>query len=224
MAAGVWNNYLVDGDPDIDTSGAKDGFTGGEAFRPTFNSYQIANARAIANISKIKGDQLVIDKYNGRADALKKHMQQDLLNSTLEHFIDRYYVDNELAPIRGGELAGMVPWTHDISDDNEEYSQTWEHVLDSERLAGPFGLRTVEPSYEHYMRIWRYDGHHVECHWNGPSWPYQTTHTLTALGNVLDHYPTSAKTVSVKNYISLLKQYATQHHNKDHGKLDLEEN
>ncbi|KAM0216903.1 hypothetical protein ACHAQD_007622 [Fusarium lateritium] len=271
IAAGVWNNYLVDGDPElslsllqsmqdnyeewieerfdkskglfwiaplqdateytigsIDASGAKDGFTGGETFRPTFNSYQIANARAIANIAKIKGDQAVVDKYNDRADALKKRVQEDLWNSTLEHFIDRYYVDNEYvkywAPIRGRELAGMVPWTHDIPDDNEEYSQAWEHVLDSERLAGPFGLRTVEPSYEHYMRVWRYEGDHVECHWNGPSWPYQTTQVLTALGNVLDHYPTSAKTVSVKNYISLLKQYAAQHHNKDYDTLDLEEN
>ncbi|KAF4453451.1 Six-hairpin glycosidase, partial [Fusarium albosuccineum] len=213
LAAAVWNNYLVDGNPElafsllqnmqdnyegIDASGAKDGFTGGESFRPTINSYQIANARAIASIAKLKGgQQAVVDKYNDRADALKKRVQDDLWNSTLNHFIDRYYKSTDFVkywePIRGRELAGIVPWTHDVPDDNEDYAKAWEHVFDSKRLAGAYGLRTVEPSYEHYMRVWRYEGDHVECHWNGPSWPYQTTQVLTALGNVLDYYPMSAK-------------------------------
>ncbi|KAF4975917.1 hypothetical protein FDECE_18526, partial [Fusarium decemcellulare] len=213
----------------IDASGAKDGFTGGESFRPTINSYQIANARAIASIAKLKGgQQAVVDKYNDRADALKKRIQDDLWNSTFNHFIDRYYKSTDFVkywePIRGRELAGMVPWTHDVPDDNEDYAKAWEHVFDSKRLAGAYGLRTVEPSYEHYMRVWRYEGDHVECHWNGPSWPYQTTQVLTALGNVLDHYPKLAKAVSVKNYIHLLKQYASQHYNQDSGTLNIEEN
>lgn len=273
LAAGVWNNYLVDGNPElalsllesmqenwdawvnerfdeskglfwiaplqdateytiasIDASGAIDGFGGGEAFRPTFNSYQIANARAIAKIAELKGgQQAVVDKYNDRADSLKKHMQEDLWNSTLKHFIDRYAKKTDYVaywdPIRGRELAGIVPWTHDVPDDTETFSEAWGHVLDPERLAGPHGLRTVEPSYEHYMRVWRYEGDHVECHWNGPSWPYQTTQVLTALANVLDHYPVTAKAVSVKDHTRLLKQYAAQHYNPDHNNiLDIEEN
>ncbi|KAF5246477.1 hypothetical protein FANTH_6849 [Fusarium anthophilum] len=270
MAAGVWNNYLVDGDPglslsllqsmqnnyegwikerfdqskglfwispqqdateysiaSIDASGGKDGLFGGEAFRPTINSYQIANARAIANIAKLKGDQAVVDKYTNRADALKKLLQDNIWNSTLSHFIDRYYANNTFVkywtPIRGRELAGMVPWAHDVPDDNEEYSKAWGHILDSELLAGQYGLRTVEPSYQHYMHVYRYVGNHAECHWNGPSWPYQTTQVLTGMANVLDHYPTTSQAVSVQNYISLLKQYATQHYNKNSGTLDLQE-
>src|SRR5678815_6167170 len=34
----------------IDASGGKDGFEGGEAFRPTINSYMYGNARAISKI------------------------------------------------------------------------------------------------------------------------------------------------------------------------------
>lgn len=214
----------------IDASGAVDGFGGGAAFRPTFNSYQVANARAIAKIAGLAGgNQEVVDLYNTRAKDLKDTLQQDLWNSTFEHFVDRYYVDNDFVNywefIRGRELAGIVPWTHEVPDDTEEFAAAWKHVLDSERLAGPFGLRTVEPTYEHYMRVWRYEGDQTECHWNGPSWPYQTTQVLTALANVLDNYPITARAISVGDYNRLLKQYAETHYNKAHnGVLDLEEN
>lgn len=275
MADGVWNNYLVDGNPElavslldamqdnyegwissrfdaskglfwvaplqdateytissIDASGAIDGFGGGEAFRPTFNSYQVANARAIARIAQLQGGlQDVVDLYTARADDLKERIQTDLWNTTFEHFTDRFYVDNEYVNywdfIRGRELAGIVPWAHNVPDDAEEFSAAWQHVFNSDRLAGPFGLRTVEPSYEHYMRVWRYQGDQVECHWNGPMWPYQTTQVLTALANVLDHYPTSAAEagLTVSNFQFLLHQYAAIHFNKAHNNnLDIEEN
>jgi hypothetical protein len=58
------------------------------------------------------------------------------------------------------------------------------------------------PSYEHYMRVWRYEVDHVECHWNGPSWHYQTTQILTALSNVLDYHPASANAVTFKNILT----------------------
>ncbi len=51
---------------------------------------------------------------------------------------------------------------------------------------GPFGLRTVEPSYPHYMRQYRYDWQsgRRECQWNGPVWPFQTTQVLQGMGKL----------------------------------------
>ncbi|KAJ0381928.1 hypothetical protein COL922a_013567 [Colletotrichum nupharicola] len=214
----------------IDASGGYDGFGGGQAFRPTINTYQYANARAFAKIAALKGGlDDVVAEYNNRADAIKETLQRDLWNSTFEHFIDRFFNNNENVTywdfIRGRELAGIVPWAHDLPDDDAKFGEAWKHVLSSDQLGGPFGLRTVEPSYEYYMRVWRYEGTQTECHWNGPSWPYQTTQALTSLANVLDHYPNSSSPVNVGDYTRLLKQYANQHYNKHFDNiLDIEEN
>ncbi|GKT84257.1 six-hairpin glycosidase [Colletotrichum tofieldiae] len=201
----------------IDASGGYDGFFGGNAFRPTINTYQYANARAIAKIASLKGGlDSVVEEYNKRAEALKETLQRDLWNSTFEHFVDRYFVDNENGVSLLASSLGSRP-----PDDDAKFGEAWKHALSSDELGGPFGLRTVEPSYEHYMRVWRYEGTQTECHWNGPSWPYQTTQVLTSLANVLDHYPNSSSLVTVSDYTRLLQQYAQQHYNNI---LDIEEN
>ncbi|KAI9373414.1 Six-hairpin glycosidase-like protein [Aspergillus egyptiacus] len=214
----------------IDASGGYDGFLGGEAFRPSINSYQYANALAISNLASLSGDRALAGEYQDKAETLKALVQEHLWNSTLEHFIDRFYVDNENVtywdPIRGRELVGYVPWTHDLPDDTETFAQAWKHILDPDRLAGAHGLRTNEPTYEYYMRQYRYEGDNRECQWNGPVWPYQTTQVLTALANLLDHYPTSAAAgiITKADYNALLLQYARLHYNPNYdGKLNLEE-
>ncbi|KAL4804651.1 Six-hairpin glycosidase-like protein [Aspergillus unguis] len=214
----------------IDASGGVDGFTGGLAFRPSINSYQYANALAISKIAALTGDDETADAYNAKADKLKTLVQENLWNSTFEHFIDRYYEDNEYVtywdPIRGRELVGYVPWTHDLPDDNDVYAQAWKHIIDSDKLAGEHGIRTVEPSYEYYMQQYRYEGSNPECQWNGPVWPYQTTQALTALANLLDHYPNATETgvITKGDYNALLLQYANLHYNPDYdGKLNIEE-
>ncbi|KAI9923886.1 hypothetical protein AWENTII_008258 [Aspergillus wentii] len=214
----------------IDASGGSDGFDGGYAFRPSINSYQYANALAIANLASLKGDESLADNYHNQAAAIKDTVQSSLWNSTFEHFIDRYHVDNENVNywdfIRGRELVGYVPWTHDLPDDNATFAQSWKHLLDSEKLAGEHGMRTNEPSYEYYMHQYRYEGTQPECQWNGPIWPFQTTQVLTGLANLLDHYPNSASAGIVSNadYTTLLQQYAQLHYNpKRGGVLDIEE-
>ncbi|KAI7192068.1 glycogen debranching enzyme, partial [Hortaea werneckii] len=170
----------------IDASGGEDGFTGGEAFRPSINSYMWANARAIADTARVAGQDDVATDFDQRAAALKDRFQTSIWNTSLEHFIDRYYVDNEYVnywePIRGRELVGLVPWMFGMPDDNSTYSAAWKHLLDPEELRGSGGMRTVEPSYEYYMRQYRYaivmGVPQLECQWNGPVWPYQTTQIL----------------------------------------------
>jgi len=52
-----------------------------------------------------------------------------------------------------------------------------------------------------------YRGH--ECQWNGPSWPYATSVTLTALANLLNGPPQDH--IGPKDYLALLKTYAKCH-------------
>jgi hypothetical protein len=207
----------------IDASGAKDGFRGGDAFRPSINAYMFANARAIARLATLAGDGATAKDYAARADALRTRVQDALWSPALGHFIDRYKVDNEYvkywAPIRGRELVGYLPWTFDLPDGDARYDQAWQHLLVPDRLAGAGGLRTVEPSYPYYMRQYRYEGVRAECQWNGPSWPYQTTQVLLAMANRLDRDDRAPITRS--DYLRLLRQYSAQH--DQDGRLDLEE-
>ncbi|KAF2114225.1 six-hairpin glycosidase [Lophiotrema nucula] len=216
----------------IDATNGQDGFTGGNGFRPSINSYQYANARAIASIATLNGQSDIADAFNSRATAIKERVQDSLWNSTFGHFIDRFQVNNTYVRywdfIRGRELVGYVPWTHDLPDDTSEYTQSWTHILNTSELAGPHGLRTNEPSYEYYMRQYRYDvaSGNPECQWNGPVWPFQETQVLTGLANFLDHYQTGAasEVITQSDYTRLLQQYAQLHYNPARGGiLDLEE-
>ena len=215
----------------IDATNGQDGFTGGNAFRPSINAYQYDNARSIALLAKLKGgDDNTFTTYNQRAEEIKSRVQNDLWNSTFEHFVDRFQVNNQYVKywdfIRGRELVGFVPWAHDLPDDTSEFAKAWKHALDTNEFAGPHGLRTVGPTYQYYMRQYRYEGTQPECQWNGPVWPFQTTQVLTGLANFLDHYPngTSTGVISKGDYTKILQQYAKLHYNPERGNiLDLEE-
>lgn len=207
----------------IDASGGKDGFTGGNAFRPSINSYMFANARAMSKLSALAGDEAGAANYAAKADAIKARVQRDLWNPALEHFTDRYKVSNAHVRywdfIRGRELVGYVPWTFDLPDDDARFATAWRHLLDPARFAGAAGSRTVEPSYQHYMQQYRYEGTAPECQWNGPIWPFQTTQVLSGMINLLDHYKQAV--VTRADFLRLLRQYARLHYQG--ARLDLEE-
>ncbi len=211
----------------IDASGGKDGFFGGDAFRPTINSFMFANAMAISKLEALAGDTNEAAIYATKAGALRQTVEKDLWNTNFDQFMDRYRVNNQYVHywdfIRGRELAGYVPWAFELPDHNPKYNASWKYVLSTNDFAGPYGLRTVEPSYQYYMKQYRYawvDGKRKpECQWNGPSWPFDTTLVLEGMANLLNDY--TQDVVSADDYVRLLKQYAQQHYLN--GRPDLQE-
>jgi len=207
----------------IDASGGKDGFRGGDAFRPSINAYMFANARAISYLAQLAGNKPVATEYAGRAAALKSRVQEALWQPRFNHFVDRYKVSNEHVkywePIRGRELVGFLPWTFSLPDDEPRFAEAWAHLLSSGEFAGAAGLRTVGPSYEHYLRQYRYEGTAPECQWNGPVWPFQTTQVLLGLANLLNDYHQTV--ITRADFLRLLRQYAAMHY--QNGRLDIEE-
>ena len=209
----------------IDASGGKDGFDDGEAFRPTINSYMYGNAMAIARIAKLKGDAEDSQKYFRKAIALKANVEKDLWNDSLHHFTDRFKVDNQYVHywnfIRGRELAGMIPWYFDLPSDSKKFNAAWLHLTDTSQLLGAFGFRTNEPSYQYYFKQFVFYKGQRGSQWNGPSWPYQTSQSLTAMANFINDYNQGVVTAS--DYIKSLRLFARQHF-LPNGKLDLVEN
>jgi hypothetical protein len=202
----------------IDTSGGRDGFLHGDAFRPTINSFMFANAEAISKLAELAGDTNTAEGYAANAASIKASVETNLWNNDMQHFIDRYKADNQFVHywdfIRGRELAGYVPWTFELPDQDPKYNASWKHLLSPDELGGPYGLRTVEPSYEYYMRQYRYvtvDGKQLpECQWNGPTWPFDTTLILLAMANLLNDY--TQDVIHADDYVRLLKQYTHQHY------------
>lgn len=211
----------------IDASGGADGFLHGDSFRPTINSFMFANALAISKLATLAGDTNTAEAYAANAAAIRDSVETNLWNDGMQHFIDRYKADNQFVHywdfIRGRELAGYVPWSFELPDNNPKYNASWKHLLSPDELAGPYGLRTVEPSYEYYMRQYRYatvDGNQLpECQWNGPTWPFDTTLVLEAMANLLNDY--TQDVVHADDYVRLLKQYTRQHYLN--GGPDLQE-
>ncbi|GJG87184.1 hypothetical protein tb265_23650 [Gemmatimonadetes bacterium T265] len=152
-------------------------------------------------------------------------MEEGLWSDSLRHFVDRYEVDNAYvhywAPVRGRELIGYVPWYANLPEDRPGYADAWRHLLAPNELGGRYGLRTNEPSYEYYMRQYRYDratgGR--ECQWNGPAWPFQTTQALVGMASLLNG--STQRVVTPADYVRVLKQY-TRLHLFD-GRPDLQE-
>ena len=224
----------------IDASGAgfeekassdqnQNGFTRGFAFRPSINSYQYANAMAISRLTKTAGKPEVAAEYAAKAEGIRKAVLEQLWNPAMNHFVDRYERSTKFVTagdfIRGRELVGFVPWMFELPPQGGAvaYADAWKHALAKDELGGPFGLRTVEPSYAKYMVQYRYDAATGlrECQWNGPSWPFQSSQALTGMANLLEDYPAGSG-VSKDDYLRLLRQY-TDEHFLTPGKPDLME-
>jgi hypothetical protein len=209
----------------MDASGGRDGFLGGDAFRPTINSFMFANAVAISKLAALAGDQGTAGYFAKTAESVRESVERNLWNEQMTHFVDRFKANNRFVHywdfIRGRELAGYVPWYFDLPDNDPKFAASWRHLLSSDEFAGPYGLRTVEPSYQYYMVQHRYDGPtgQPECQWNGPCWPFDTTLVLGGMANLLNDY--SQDVVHAGDYVRLLKQYAHQHYLN--GKLNLQE-
>ncbi len=199
----------------------ENGFTGGYAFRPSINAYQFANAQAIAHLASVAGRPSVASDYSRRAEALRAATLEQLWNPQLQHFTDIYQRSTKYVTagtfIRGRELVGYLPWAYDLpphsslSSQTPAYEQAWRHALEASQLAGPHGLRTVEPTYPRYLHQYRYDRETglPECQWNGPTWPFQTSQALTAFANLLHDY--DQQVTSRDDYLHLLRQYTSQH-------------
>lgn len=227
------NLYYIPAMPDateytiasIDASGGTAGFDGGEAFRPTINSYMYGNALAIDNLAAMKGDAATAATYRERAASLKKNVETYLWNDSLQHFLDRFQQNNQYVTywdfIRGRELAGLAPWYFNLPADRHDFNLAWKHAIDTAQLLGKYGFRTNEPSYEYYFKQFVYFDGKRGSQWNGPSWPYQSSMMLTGMANFLNNYKQDVLTSS--DYLHALRLFAQQHYLPD-GKINLVEN
>jgi len=176
---------------------------GGSGRRPTINSYMYGDARAIANIARLKGDKVTASVYSAKSDTLKKLVLNKLWDSNAQFFKTLRYNTTALVDVR--EILGYTPWYFNLPPQKQGYEEAWKFLISDKGFSAPYGLTTAEQSHPKF--IISYSGH--ECQWNGPSWPFSTSVTLTAMANVLNNYEQTI--ISREDYFKQLQIYANAH-------------
>jgi hypothetical protein len=229
-ADSIWARYLVTGDKNRtldllydlvgnytawekshqDTNGLfwqsddRDGMEisiGGSGYRATINSYMYGDAMAIVRIAEMGVKFDLARLYRRKAEAIRALVEEKLWDPAAEFFKVLPRGGNaRLADVR--ELHGYTPWYFNLP--GERCSPAWKQIMDPQGFFAPYGPTTAERRHPRF----RFKNEH-ECLWNGPSWPYSTAVTLTAMANLLGNYKQNV--VSKKDYLDLVRIYARSH-------------
>lgn len=170
--------------------------------RPPLNSYMYGNAQAIATIARRVGRNDVAEEYTAKAAKLRQITMAALWHPEAKFFQVRREENDALANVR--EEIGYIPWYFHLPEPNRGFEDAWAQLMDPAGFRAPFGITTAERRHPEFR------SHGIgTCEWDGAVWPFATSQTLTALGNVLRDYPQSA--VSTQDYFDALVTYARSH-------------
>jgi len=194
---------------------------GGSGKRPTINSYLYGDATAITQIATLAEQWPLRQEFASKAIKLGR-----LINENLWCEAHQFYKTIPYAPegsrlhlgkacgegkpwVDVRELHGYTPWYFHIPEPGKGREVAWRQLMDKEGFWGAFGPTTAEQRHPGFQLA--YKGH--ECQWNGPSWPYATSITLTAMANVLQDYPEPLP-ITKADYLKVLRAYACSHRRK----------
>ena len=177
---------------------------GGSGLRATINSYMYGDAVAISRIAELAGKADLAAQYREKSARLKRLVQERLWDPEAQFFKVLPRVEGaRFADVR--ELHGFTPWYFNLPGPGKGYEVAWKHLMDPQGFYAPFGPTTAEQRHPGFKVS--YEGH--ACQWNGPSWPYATAVTLTAMANVLNNYEQNA--VGKADYFETLRIYTRSH-------------
>ena len=180
---------------------SSDPYHGGAGYRPTINAYQYGDARAIANIATMAGQAGVAGTYNQLATSLQRATQAMLYDRRRQFFYDMPLANNPaMALLDTREEEGFVPWMFELPTTFDAIALN--ALFDPKVFAAAYGPTTAERG----SRWFDYQDQTC-CRWDGPSWPYETSQTLTGIANLLIDYPKQG-VVTGADYVGLLHIYA----------------
>lgn len=169
--------------------------------RPTINSYMWGNARALAEMNRMEGNEAKAGEYEKEAESLKKLIEEKLWSNDRKFF--ETLQGDTLANAR--EAIGYIPWYFNMPDAGK-YDEAWKQVTDEKGFSAPYGLTTAERRHP----LFRSHGTGT-CEWDGAIWPFASSQTLTAMANYINNYP--APVVNDSVFFRQMELYVeSQHH------------
>lgn len=191
-----WQEDVRDGMEESVSGGRKKKYA-----RPTINSYMWGNARALAAINSIAGNDAKAAEYEKEAVSLKKLIEEKLWSNDRKFF--ETLQGDTLANAR--EAIGYIPWYFNMPDAGK-YDEAWKQVTDEKGFSAPYGLTTAERRHP----LFRTHGTGT-CEWDGAIWPFASSQTLTAMANYINNYPSPVVNDSV--FFRQMELYVeSQHH------------
>jgi hypothetical protein len=177
---------------------SSDPYHGGDAYRPTLNAYQYGDARALALVERKAGNRKNADRLDAEAAKLRRAAEKVLWDPDASFY---KHVPLGGAPIADREEIGYIPWYFHMAP--PQHAAAWAQLTDPQGFAAEYGPTTTERRSPWFM----HDALAGCCRWDGPSWPFATSQTLTALANELIDYPAQPY-VTAADYAGLLHSYA----------------
>ena len=168
-----WQGDVQDGMEETISGGRKKQFA-----RPTINSYMYGNAKALAVIEQLAGNEVKSKLYALKADTIK-HLITSKLWSVKQGFFETMRTDS-LANVR--EFIGYLPWYFNMPT-AAKCDSAWLQLADEKGFSAPFGMTTAERRHPEFRT--RGVG---KCEWDGAVWPFATSQVLTAMANFMNNY------------------------------------
>lgn len=175
--------------------------------RPTISAYMAGNAAALAELARLAGREDLAKEFSAKAALLREAVVATLWDEERQFFTSR---TEALERISVREQIGFIPWYFSLPQAGKGYERAWAQLTDERGFRAPFGITTAE------RRDPRFRSHGVgTCEWDGAIWPFATSQTLTALGNVLRDYPQD--TITRNDYFDAFITYTRSHRFDGHA-------
>ena len=186
----------------------------GSGLRPTLNSYVYADAIAISKLAELTGQSDLAQQFMDKAIRLKQLVQEKLWDEN-DQFFKVIPLEGPASTVETWDFAsmsldhnvreqiGFIPWYFNLPE--EGFEVAWEQLFQKEGFAAPYGPTTAEQRHPRF----NFEYNH-ECLWNGPSWPFATSQTLTAMANILNGYKQNE--INSEQYLQQLQIYAASHY------------
>ena len=193
---------------------------GAPSYRPSFNAYMWADAKAIAHVARLADQADVAESFEAKAESLKAKMIELMWDPKRQFFfpvlkndeqrdghrmkaMTRTYESGQFAgDPHGRELIGYVPWQFNLLSGESQFDVAWKKLMDRDGFYADFGPSTVERNDPMFLL------QKSCCWWSGQSWPYATTQTIKALANYLQN---GGQQLTNADYLDLLRIYALSH-------------
>lgn len=180
---------------------------GPETYRPDFNAYMVAGARAIASVAQLASNSSIASTFNDYATHLYTRMNSTLYSNDLQFWID--VVQGTNLQVEGRELIGLYPYRFDVGTEQSRIAGI-EASLHEDGFLSSYGPTTLEQSSPYFTAEKNIS---YCCLWNGQSWPFSTCVYLGTLARLARE--NGSEVATQEFFYDALTTYTNTHY--DHG-------
>lgn len=123
---------------------------GPETYRPDFNAYMVAGARAISEVASLVGNSALSEQWSARASTIEDRMNSVLWERSIQWWID--VVEGSNIRAIGRQLIGFFPYRFGVGT-NETFVKALEAGLTPKEFITEFGPTTLEQTNPYYTAL-----------------------------------------------------------------------